>query len=359
MKKSLCKALALILCFCILSSFSSAFAASVESEDDVFSKIKEGISMVVSDYAGFGFTYDEIETVYICSPIKLYTYVDGKLVLSDREIYPIANSDAVLFVALVYEVNGEVHADIQQTFSEQFTKLYKNNESIALIYDAVSCYVVTENLATKLSDYEETSGRDMFDSTNEVFSLATESDITFTGFSLNLPITTNQLSLYAVNETYALTVPYVIQTDSNICWAASIACIGNYLTNEDYTAKEVAIAYFGEDDWHQDANFIQSQRALLQVYDISYPLYDSSSAPTDERITTNISRGYPMFSAWIVSTGTAHATVIRGINTSSESIFIMDPAVGFYIAEKTGGAYSYTNAEDNKTLTMYGYISKY
>ena len=154
---------------------------------------------------------------------------------------------------------------------------------------------------------------------------------------------------------YSLNVSYVSQaTNSNYCWASSVACIGNFLKNKSYTGEYVAQYVYGT-NYDQGATPAQALAALKNIYGVSYTYY--STVPSDNTILNSISSlRRPLYSRWSSSAG-SHATVIDGINVIAGYITIMNPASGFMSASANGSSYTYISLNSGNTFTLYAYAN--
>lgn len=164
----------------------------------------------------------------------------------------------------------------------------------------------------------------------------------------------------AYDATYppiTLPTPTVMQIADRICWAASVASIGNYRTSNNYTAQYVAQQHFGT-DYNQYGNLSLSMDMLRSIYGVSYQFYSNYETIDDDKIYRNLSEGYPLFGRWETGSTAKHQTVIRGLNVTLGRLYLMDPEIGYVQASKQGGNYSYVGASGN-TLTFMGYASKY
>ena len=159
-------------------------------------------------------------------------------------------------------------------------------------------------------------------------------------------------------------VAWVYQgNNDNLCWAASIAAVGNYLTGSSYTVADVCYAYPGyiPSDYGMISMFLVCH-ALQQRYpSISYPSYSDNYVPSGTYMYANLSNNYPMFGCFQFQYGSDigyHCCVIRGINNNTGKLYIIDPHYGYQAVNKSGGVYSYESQYDNRIYTLIGYGAK-
>ncbi len=125
---------------------------------------------------------------------------------------------------------------------------------------------------------------------------------------------------------YSCGVSFVTQNPvSNICWAASTACITNYLLGGSRTAISVAQDYYGTSNYNQELS-LDLQDDVLNSYGLNYSY--RSQVPTDGIIYKNITRDFPIQATFVWNAG-FHSVVIYGCNIISGYISVMDPEFGF------------------------------
>lgn len=123
-------------------------------------------------------------------------------------------------------------------------------------------------------------------------------------------------------------VDFVPQNEYNICWAASIACIVNYLKTQDYTAYDVATDHYGQ---YFNQGLAQYQEInILRKYGVNY----ASVAKINDKDSQfalfkyNIERHFPMY-AYFRHSGGDHISVIYGVEDFAKYVYIMEPNTGF------------------------------
>lgn len=295
------------------------------------------------------------------TPFYSYEYKDNTYEKTSYAWYPIIENNSIKSFVLQNIQNAN---DVQLTdcYVSELNKYYLDHTAIALIYDANACYAASSNGLAKIGEFGYiVKERDTIEAPGNVIDLYSENiEMHVPGEKVSsteiMGAKKNVKRLNATASEANLTVPFVSQNPpSNICWAASVACIGNYLTSNSYTAKDIAQSVFGN-SWNQAATISTAMTALKSKYNVSYTKI-GGTAPSDSKIYNNISAGYPVYSTWKWTNG-SHATVIRGIKTGSY-VFLMDPEYGYNVANKTSGVYSYTSGYSGVKLTLSGYGTKY
>ena len=159
-------------------------------------------------------------------------------------------------------------------------------------------------------------------------------------YSTNINASTKIVSL-AVNDYVSCPVSYVPQGNDNICWAASDACIGNYLKGLNRSAVYVAQCYFTPPaDYNQglsDGGLITT--ILNSVFNLSYT-YHAWVTPSIYTSKSIISSGKPIL-AFLQFGAAHHVGVIYGVSTTGNYFHIMDPTCGFVSGDWDGSTYHY------------------
>lgn len=355
MKKVISLISAVVLCFSISTN---AFAASdceiINHGPNLDAEIEEllpYLCTVASDAENLGYKSEEFDSLCVGLPIHAYEYLStGTLRETDFVFYPIFSDNELLFMMLKKD-DGLIH--MTQAFCDLFSNYL--NDDILIIYDIDNSYIVDrESYGLQIAytfDASSDERGDLLGMPNDLHSAG----IVWTRLSGYREVTLEssaQPCYDPIMPPVYLEVPKVLQYFSQLCWAASTASIGNFLTGERYTAPEIATEKFGV-DFNHGASVQDSTDMLLQIYGIAYPYFSDDRASCDKTIYNNISAGYPLFGVWLCSNGVYHQTVIRGINRPV-GIYIMDPLQGFVTAQKSIDGYSYVGAS-GYTFTLKGY----
>lgn len=230
-------------------------------------------------------------------------------------------------------------------------------DEFAVIYDVQSSYLYDGVRLIKLRDVGIT-----VESRVEV----TEENLLDAAIVLN-NIDTDYVLEYTTNVSnartpvyYSCNVSFVSQNPpSNICWAASAACIANYLRGTNYTAVSVARGWFGT-NYNQLLELGYEDDVLAQC-GVSYTY--KHQVPSGGVIFNNIYNGYPVQATFRWTSGSEigyHDVVIYGINSIAGYLYVMDPEFGFSSTTYTASiGHRYVSEYSGVTLTLNRAACKY
>ncbi|MBR6237327.1 MAG: hypothetical protein IKR16_06280 [Firmicutes bacterium] len=342
MKRTIALLLAVVL---IMATLICSVSASELSKDELTSEEVElytSLSAALSSdmevcETEYGVSPEELDSSMLGYPIHTYEYTsDGQLkemamliipvFCGEKEVYEIAVSDMWqegeniiscskalsdrlnLFlgkeIAIIYDINGMTIVDSSMNFMEfrSGAMVIPNRGDIPK--DSISEIAKNVEFA-RVTGRVKTSGLKKIGSTEDPRSLP---------FVLLYP-------------------PHVAQVYSNICWAACVACIGEYRTGVSNSAYYVAKHLYGPYLYNQGATLNDSASELLSIYGVDYPYVYTSTAPTANQLYNNINSNYPVFGRWMFYVGVAmyyHQAVIRGYQDSTGRVYVMDPDDGDY-----------------------------
>lgn len=282
--------------------------------------------------------------VSIGEPINAYELLDDYTISTmDFLVYPIFHNGTPIFEVIKTSGNS-VHAS--KLFHSALAD--KVGKSVAIIYDEKNAYIINQShcsLDLAVSFETPVTNRGTLNKVNIDFS---QVQIDWSNFS---PCTTLSEYIYSaitrgdvMFPTIMLPTGVVYQIESNLCWAASTACIGNYLASYNYTAQDVAQFLYGSTDYNYMATLSDSVDTLFDLYEVDYYHSPLISVPSDYTIYDNIDAGYPLYGRWQSTMTTYHQTVIRGISIQNNCIYVMDPEIGYVTVYKTGGEYRYVSS---------------
>ena len=173
-------------------------------------------------------------------------------------------------VAVVVEKDGQViSVEMSYDLVDEISE-YKDKE-ICMVFSDTDTYIYSENQLTLLESYEHIFTSAELDEPNDAIvsePAQTLTEIPFSQISTNCltdiysleqlsemfyPMLESSFSedgMYLRSTSYPpnkeLDVPIVPQNGVGICWAAVVASIGNYLTNDDLSAEDVSYEIYGE-----------------------------------------------------------------------------------------------------------------
>ena len=154
-------------------------------------------------------------------------------------------------------------------------------------------------------------------------------------------------NLWMCSVNYVTQQPY-----EYICWAASIACITNYIRGTLYTAVEIAQDCLGS-NFNQKLGF-PAIPELLNEYLDDAAYYTGAENLFDSHIMGNLSQGYPLLGVFYSEWGSHAVTIYRYYSVDYGTIWIMDPLSGTIIIEKDPTTWKYSCVFDssNETYTL-------
>lgn len=343
MKKTLSFLLAIVV---IITLSVPAFASS---DSDINSAIVSAVNSYVSDMIGTDGALSNTNDISYMAAINAYEYVNGAFNKLDFELYPIIAGAQIVAYATVYEsAEGLTVAQITKGNTFQLSI----GSSAVILYDCTACYTFDGTYLRKNS--ENAIAIDYRDDLTQI-ALEDLNELVLSPVANATPIS---ISHRRSSIVYTCSVPIKSQLidangntvdSSDICWAASIASIGQYLVPTiNKTAVEVAQYVFGS-DYNHGASTQVSLGALSGIYDVIYGYFAMS--PTSSKIVSNLSAGYPMFGSFTYSDG-RHAVVIYSINLTDGYIRVMDPQFGYQTCYlNSSGVYSYVSVASGVLLT--------
>lgn len=339
-KRFLCVFFSMILC----ASFSVNLVVSADDTVD-YLEIITILRGVESNKAQLGLENVNFNNIEIASPISVYEFKNDTVCEMNYDMFPLIYDSNIIAWAINSDVNNCDQYQITTELTDSVNEIIDMNTEFAIIYDSSSCYLFDGNelLFLEKLDFVTTEREtlynvsDIISTDNIVLNSINES--TLLGYSGDVS--------RAVTSYYGCSVDYVTQNPyDNLCWAASVACIENYVHNNDLTALDVELDYKGE---NTDSTISASEfSVVLSYYDLAYIF--NTRIPSGSAMVSNLQRGFPMLGIFSVSESMAHAAVIYGVNIISGYIYVMDPMFGFTSAGAGSGTYSYVS--NGRTLSL-------
>lgn len=279
----------------------------------------------------------DFSALSICGAIRRYETIDGGL----RELepfFPVVDQGGHV-VFFVYDI-GAQEPIVTTALTGDFETSRDAQDAVALVYDSSACYLAGKDGSLKrlgVSNYR-VSERDSLGKTRKIDPEEIE-----TAEVAAIDVLDVGQSAVMRASLASLAVSFVTQDPpSNMCWAACVACIGNYLRGGSRTAVSVAKGYYGSSNYDRPLTNTLIP-AVLATNGVSG--YFHGSWPSDSLVSKNIGQGYPLVGIMSVNGNTTdtHAVVVRGYVAMSQ-IYVMDPEFGFTTAAKFGSSYAYTSA---------------
>lgn len=318
------------------SEVSEPISDSYCNEEIPTDRIIRVLSSIERSKETWGLADIDFESIYIGDPVYTYVYSDDSFTQNSK-IYPISDDEKIILLAVDH--NGGI--TITTELVETLNSVIDSDDSFTIMYDSYGCYICTNDSRIQVTEYEvdaESETPSSLPEDNEDFS----ENVTYTRLTDKyfLPYVTPCIPHASGSYTYSCNVSIVSQQpDNKICWAASVACIVNYLKGTRLTAQSVARDYYGA--IYNDGLNMKYIPDVLSSYKVTYD--PQIYYPTDYQIYNNLRLGYPLYSRWVAyEDAPNHACVLFAIDNYSGTVSIMDPWDGSYhIAEYNGHDYWY------------------
>lgn len=345
------KLISSVLVVVILTTLTFSVSAISESPRSKIISTLQNIECMKEDMGLAGVIFN---TLYIAKPMYTYEYTSRGWI-QNNVIYPLLSNGILTAWAISLDKNGDDEYQITTELVEEVKTVLAEQTSFTLLYDDTSCYLYDGSTAHFLKK----SGMQL---TNRIAWIQ-DTSILPDNVKLTDIADAEPLGYMAKKSTYVQTyqecpVSFVSQNPpSEMCWAASIACIVNYKKGKSYTAVDVAKKHFGNTDYDKKISASEAAGIFFKNYLLLYTY--KQQKPGDGVIGHNIQKDFPVFARFASSSGTYHAVVICGINIVSGYIKIMDPEFGFCSATVSKAGYQYVSANSGATLTFDGAVCRY
>ncbi len=337
-----------MLCLTFMISAPALAVSSDSPSTNVISSISEALEVVEYDKSLWGFETVDFSNIYIGDAIYTYNYVDSAFEESNI-IYPIFSDDNLIALSISHD---GAYQQIVTALVDEIN--YINPEQLALVYDAENCYLYDGIDFHQIAQSQEiASDRDIL--LVDSIMLDTD-DIALSDLVpvVNLDYTT---PLDRAQTYFSCAVDYVSQPlNSDLCWAACIACISNYVRGTPFTATMIADETCGEGYLGAVSPDVLP-RMMYNEYSLNYSL--EYSVPSDLVILKNIQKDYPVLALLNGNSSKKHMCVVYGINLVSGYITIMDPIFGFTTVYTKNNKYTYSDPTRDRTWTVYGGLCRY
>lgn len=362
------KIIALIMAFVLVFS-TTIFATDVDhdaienfipqADQQAIIRTLQDMSIAKSD---FGFDDINFSQIYIAPDVPVYTYNNGAFENVSFKMYPLFTNGALFsFAVVTYFENNQRTAQIYRYIADAVNDAgVQTGDAVFFLYDAQGFKLICNNVSTLLSETLENQLTEIYDLNNNVsdaMAISWNYESGLLGYSEPYSSYSTRASGYVSCTISSVSQQY--PTYKNLCWAASVACIGNKLKSMSKTAYNVASAYNPESP--DTAGYLSdATSALSKVYGVTY--YKYTACPSDNRIISNVSSGYPVYGQF-TGGSISHAVVIYGISATGGYITIMDPfkpaTYTVYVAYDSANArysYAYTSPyASNTTIYLRGH----
>lgn len=306
------------------------------------------LSEIDSQKDSWGLEDVDFNELNIGVPIQTYNYVEGAFVRS-HDMYPLTADDRLVLWAI--PINGQFQ--ITSSLVSEINTSIDFNTPLALVYDASNAYIYSNQSFSILKYFnEEVESRGVLNTNArravqgiDTVSLSQNTSLGYERNNQDMQRTTP--TNFSCNVSYVTQHPY-----NNLCWAASVASIVNYVNGTSLDAATVAKKYYGNTNFDQSINR-DNLTEKIQGYGLKYYRF-SNYGDFDNKILSSICADYPVGGSFDVVEGAYHATVIFGINVIAGRIQVMDPEFGSTTAIlSSDGNYTYVSSYANTTLVLY------
>ena len=345
MKKLICLFLSCAIVFCCtisaLSANESSFISAESAlESMIVSETQNLLRAIEPEKELYGMGQVNFSNLKLGKQIPVYSYTTGGAVLDNStRYYPILDGSKWVATATVSINESNVPIiQVSSEYAEDFTAEFSDTAEIALLFDANSAYIVS-NEKTALAAIAPINDHTKTTYVQSKNALSLE----FTGIkaSYDLSLTSQNANVSRNADYYCyLPVPCIKQpTGSNACWAACIAAIRTYYGTE--TTIDNVYDFSGKTKYEgasnpQASNFLESYGFEVTWY------YDNLFSWNTLRyyISSYSNPIYAGVSYDVNNNGTpdgGHAIVIRGyyvyqnIDDYIGQISYMDPLSGKYV----------------------------
>lgn len=344
MKRIICLFLSFALC---MSCFAFSVYANEGVDDE--SGIVEALRAAESVKVQFELSSVDFENLTTSDHIIAYEYTNTGCVYNS-EFIPIKYENELVGWVIKTAFDGEY---IYQ-FTTAFVKEAKDNldslDEFAIIYDRQSSYLYNGTDLIKLGDTAIT-----IDTRAEVSEEnLVDAPIVLNNIDANYRLEyTTYMPSNRTSSVVSCNVNFVSQNPpSYLCWAASTACIVNYLQRTNYDANIIAMGWLGTTNYNQTLD-PGLEDDVLARYGVYYTF--RFQRPSESVIRNNIANGYPILAIFDVGGEDYkyHDVVIYGINTTEHHLYVMDPEYGFAVASPTTyGTHYYISAFSGNPLIL-------
>lgn len=311
----------------------------------------DGVSRLPDDIAGIrdqadnlGLSDVDFDNLFIGDGIPTYVFSGGSF-NKGPSYFPILENGKVVFWIL------ETESGIQATngLVSEVKDVITSESEIAFIYDKTTAYLYDYQGSSyiELVKYPDMPDRGIID-----ISHSPEIETASYGQGDRLPAWPSTRAYNAY-----VSVPIVRQpSGSSMCWAASCASILNSRTGSNHSCESIAKFWYGYIDYDRPLPNSDAVKVLNSL-GLSYTYFNG--VPSAGTINNNLASGFAIYGAWSYGSGTGHATVIRGID-SSESLSLMDPLTSsFTTANRSGGTWTARSAGVGASMSLISTTMRY
>lgn len=382
MKKSL---LIVALAICLLLSQITVYSHSLEEADKVTgvaseeekTKIIEILDFVALDKDSIGLSDVDFCELRIGEKISRYELIGNELRYSGYS-YPLLYNDDVVLMATKVENRFQI-----TTYESELIE-QSGFADISLVYMDGNLFIVNIDRTVYYDEHNDSELN--YEKAQSIQRVCADNDPYYTNINTtHLLFDGNKTqNINRINGYYSATVDFVSQYSTETCWAASLAMVTNYINGHNYSAMDIAGAYFGVNspNINNGLDFVNVRQ--LMTGDLTYTsgmdtdilddcfcdddYYYSTSTLCDTLIMYCMQDYEPIIAGFTRTGGFQghHACVIDAIHTVAGYIRICDPNCGRIYCYRSDdemqsyqGEYVYTSPASNYFYYMQEQISTY
>lgn len=326
MKKVISIILIIILIFSVSAVNTSAETGKAPDVDGIIFSLNAAWSVKEQ----MGLSKVDFEALTYSDSVMAYDYTDEGLVFNS-EFIPIKYEEEVIGWVIKKLTDGAFY-QFTTAFAEEVNRIADDDTEFAIIYgydasyfyDGKEIYMIG-NVSIPVEERKVLESAEQLKYENAALRSIGESyELPYSNPGINgrAPV------YFSCNVSRVSQKPY-----DNLCWAASIACIVNYIKKTNHTVVSVVKELRGSiiDEGLYPAEEIE----VLKKYGVSYTY--KYLDPSANVMLKNIQNGYPIYASFKHMNG-HHAGVVYGVNIMAGYFYVMDPIDGF-----CNGSYSPAN----------------
>lgn len=319
------------------------------------------LASIYGESEAYGISKEDYVDIALGSQIQTFDLVDGELEPTEVAVFPLYSGDSLIAFITSFYVENTLESMISTDYVDEITSSLDEDDAYALVYDCNGVQLVSSYGIDTIQEYAYDDNLSDLDDCN-IQEISASIDMT------TVNIVSEVIEIEGVDATIQgtargsgnvnLSVPKYNQGSTKLCWAYTVASIGNFLSsNVQYTGIEVAKELHG-DDYNHGADTNDALDVLDYLYGYYYDY--KTSTLTESKLFDILDAGYPVYAYYTSSLGGAHAVVLRAINTSSHYFSIMNPGNGLYQGfTNTSGNYTITYNSKSWDLDEWGYYYYY
>ena len=311
--------LSVILVLSICFSMNFKVLANNTSNNAVNVKIIEALRNIEPIKEDMGLGDVDFSDITISDPIHAYNYMSNGIAESNILYYPLKVDGELIAWAIANESGEIAFYQISRWYVDEVNAIVNGNTSFAFVFDYDSSYLYDgAHIYLLKHSSEPVEERGTLSSAAD---LASNLDIQLNDMNYaellgySLPVTTRALTVHKLNINHVTQQPL-----KYLCWAASSACIYNYVKGDNLSAADVAQVYYGNINYNRPIPTGTVLNVLNGVLGLSYTnRHQTASA---DNILYNIQGGYPVYGVFNLIDNVNHDVVIYGINTSNNVMML-------------------------------------